>query len=69
MCDLLVAHPYFNFSQNVAQALVPFLNNSNKEVRAVVKESITTIFREDKKEEITLKVYLKLRHNFHHKYW
>lgn len=56
MCELLVAHPYFNFSQNIARAIVPFLNNYNKTVREIVKTSIKTVMKEDKKEEITLKV-------------
>lgn len=72
MCDLLVAHPYFNFSGNIVQAIVPFLNNRNKEVRDIVKTSVKTIFKEDKKEETTLKLlrninsYLKNHsHNVH----
>lgn len=62
MCDLLVAHPYFNYSQNIAQVIVPFLNNSNKLVRELVKNAVKQIFKEDKREEVSLKVkyYLSL---------
>lgn len=56
MCDLLVAHPYFNFSENIAQAVVPFLNHHYKPVREAVKTTCQTVFTEDKKGEITLKV-------------
>lgn len=56
MCELLVAHPYFNFSQNIAQAIVPFLNNHIKIVRGIVKTAVKTVMKEDKKEEMTLKV-------------
>nr|XP_023027455.1 nucleolar complex protein 3 homolog [Leptinotarsa decemlineata] len=56
MCDLLVTHPYFNFSQNIAQAIVPFMNNGNRNVRDIVKTAVKTVFKEDKKEEITLKI-------------
>lgn len=56
MCDLLVTHPYFNYSQNIAQVLVPFLNNRNPIVRKSVKTACETVFKEDKKGEITLKV-------------
>lgn len=56
MCDLLVSHPYFNYSQNIAQVLVPFLNNSRNNVRELVKNAIKTVFKEDKKEEVTLRV-------------
>ncbi|CAG9821319.1 unnamed protein product [Phaedon cochleariae] len=62
MCDLLVSHPYFNYSQNIAQALVPFLNNPNKAVRDTVKTSFKTIFKEDKKEEITLRILRIINH-------
>lgn len=63
MCELLVSHPYFNYSQNIAQVLVPFLNNSRKSVRDTVKNAIKTVFKEDKKEEISLKV-LRLVNNY-----
>lgn len=56
LSDLLVTHPYFNYAQNIAQAIVPFLNHPNKDVRDVVKAACDTIFKEDKKQEITLKV-------------
>ncbi|KAJ8923990.1 hypothetical protein NQ315_006766 [Exocentrus adspersus] len=56
MCDLLVAHPYFNFAQNIAQAIVPFLNSHNKTVRETVNASVKAVIKEDKKEEITLKI-------------
>lgn len=51
-----MAHPYFNYSQNIAQVLVPFLNNSRKNVREMVKKFVCLVFKEDKKEEVTLKV-------------
>ncbi|XP_017782223.1 PREDICTED: nucleolar complex protein 3 homolog [Nicrophorus vespilloides] len=56
MCDLLVSHPYFNFAQNIVQTIVPFLNNPNKNVRQLVAAACKTVFKEDKREEITLKV-------------
>ncbi|XP_057663387.1 nucleolar complex protein 3 homolog [Diorhabda carinulata] len=63
MCELLITHPYFNYSPNIAQAIVPFLNNHDKNVRDIVKTSIKTIFKEDKKEELTLKI-LRLINNY-----
>lgn len=56
MCDLLVAHPYFNFAPNIAQAVIPFLNHSESQIREIVSLACKSIFKEDKKEEITLKV-------------
>ncbi|XP_050510797.1 nucleolar complex protein 3 homolog isoform X3 [Diabrotica virgifera virgifera] len=63
MCELLITHPYFNFSQNIAQAVVPFLNNRDKSVRELVKTSVKTVFKEDKKDEITLKI-LRIINNY-----
>lgn len=57
MCELLLAHPYFNFAQNIAQAIVPLMNNRNKRVREIIKNCVENVFKEDKKGEITLKVY------------
>ncbi|CAG9853869.1 unnamed protein product [Phyllotreta striolata] len=62
LCDLLVTHPYFNFSQNIAQAVVPFMNNRSKDIREIVKNAVKTIFKEDKKEEITLKILRVINH-------
>lgn len=62
MCELLVSHSYFNYSQNIAQAVVPFLNHRNESVRANVKTTCETIFREDKKGEITLRILRILNH-------
>ncbi|KAI4467923.1 nucleolar complex protein 3 [Holotrichia oblita] len=55
MCDLLVTHPYFNFSVNIVQAVIPLLNHKKASVRQTISLACKTVFREDKKEEITLK--------------
>lgn len=56
MCDLLVTHPYFNYADNIAQVVVPFLNNQRPTVREIVKNCCKTVFKEDKREQITLKI-------------
>lgn len=56
MCELLVTHPYFNFSENITHVIVPFLNHKDPILRELVKKSVETVFKEDKKEEITVKV-------------
>ncbi|KAL1493764.1 hypothetical protein ABEB36_009457 [Hypothenemus hampei] len=63
LCSLLVSHPNFNYSQNIAQVIVPFLNHSRRDLRQGVKQSVITIFKEDKKQEITLKI-LRLVNNY-----
>lgn len=54
LCELLVTHPYFNFSTNTAQVLIPYMNNPKPEVRSRVATCIIQIFKEDKKGELTL---------------
>ncbi|XP_039291452.1 nucleolar complex protein 3 homolog [Nilaparvata lugens] len=60
MCDLLVLHPYFNYSQNIAQLLVLYLNNPKPEVRSIVSKCLSQIFREDKKGELSLFIVRKI---------
>ncbi|KAJ3648361.1 hypothetical protein Zmor_020171 [Zophobas morio] len=63
LADLLVTHPYFNYAQNIAQAVVPFLNNPRSNVREIAKNAIKVVFKEDKKEEITLQI-LRIINNY-----
>ncbi|VEN58187.1 unnamed protein product [Callosobruchus maculatus] len=71
MSDLLVEHPYFNFSENIARVVVPFLNSYEKSIRENVKNKIKQLFKEDKKGDITLIIlriinnYLKTHPNVH----
>lgn len=58
MAELLVTHPYFNFSTNLAHFLVTFLDNNTSAVRDISKDAIKRIFKEDKRGEISLEVCL-----------
>ena len=40
MCDLLVAHPQFNFAPNMVNLLVPYLNSRNDGDRATAKSAV-----------------------------
>lgn len=62
MCDLLVTHPYFNFSVNIANFLVPLLDNKRPSVRNAVVKCITQIFKEDKRGEISLTIVRRINH-------
>lgn len=62
MSELLVAHPNFNFSENITQVIVPFLNHKDETLRKIVKSAVENVFKEDKKEEITLKILRVLNH-------
>lgn len=54
LSELLTTHPYFNFSQNIAQLLVYLLNSNNTIIRTNVHTTFKQIFTEDKKFELTL---------------
>lgn len=56
LCDLLQAHPYFNYSENIAQAVIPFLNHTSITTREKVKIMCKNVFSEDQKGDITLKI-------------
>lgn len=54
LCELLIAHPYFNFSQNIAQLLVYLLNCNNILIRTKILNCFRQVFAEDKKFDLTL---------------
>ncbi|XP_078053212.1 nucleolar complex protein 3 [Augochlora pura] len=60
MCDILAAHPYFNYSINIANFLIPFLDNKFESVRQEVAKCISQIFNEDKRAELSLTIVRKL---------
>ncbi|XP_039492672.1 nucleolar complex protein 3 homolog [Drosophila santomea] len=62
MCDLLVAHPYFNYVQNIAQLLVYMLNCNYPEMRTAVNQCFRTVFSNDKRLEMTLFIVRRINH-------
>lgn len=54
LCELLVAHPYFNFAQNIAQLLVYLSNCNILFIRTKVMECFQQLFREDSKFDLSL---------------
>lgn len=56
MCELLTNHPYFNFSVNIASYIVPFLDNKCNGVREKVAQCISQIFKEDKRNQLSLTI-------------
>lgn len=60
MCSLLTTHPYFNFSTNIANFLIPLLDNKRPSVREKVAACISQIFKEDKRAELSLTIVRKL---------
>ena len=62
MCQLLVAHPHFNFAKNILHAVVPILSSSNLEARSLVKTSVEELFRGDMRGEISLEAVRLINH-------
>ena len=60
MCDLLTIHPYFNYSINIANFLIPLLDNKHELIRQEVLKCISQVFKEDKRAELSLKIVRKL---------
>lgn len=56
LCDLLTAHPYFNFGQNIAQLLVYLLNSNFPTTRTKILKCFQDIFQIDKKFDLSLYV-------------
>lgn len=56
MCELLAAHPYFNFSVNIVNYILLFLENKYSNVREKVAQCISQIFKEDKRGQLSLTV-------------
>lgn len=56
MCDLLVAHPYFNYSINIVQILAALLNSVSSSVRMCVYDCFVTIFKTDNRFDISLHI-------------
>lgn len=56
LCDLLSAHPYFNFGQNIAQLLVYLINSNFATTRSKILKCFQEIFQIDKKFDLTLYV-------------
>ena len=53
MTELLISHPEFNFTENIIQFSVPYLNNANLELRSIVKNGLDRLFKNDKKGQVS----------------
>lgn len=56
ICELLTVHPYFNFSVNITNYILPLLDNKRSSVRERVAQCISQIFKEDKRGQLSLTV-------------
>ena len=63
MMNLLVAHPEFNFTENVIQFTVPYLNCPFENLRQIAKQGLDQVFKNDKRGQVS---YLVVRSINHH---
>lgn len=56
MCDLLVSHPYFNYSINTGQILATLLNCGILSIRMSVYNCFETIFKTDHRFDLSLHI-------------
>ena len=67
LCDLLVAHPQFNYAPNIIKLVVPYLDCPSEDARFAVRAAFERLFAGDKRGEISLvavrhiKSYVKSR--------
>lgn len=62
MCDILIAHPYFNYVKNIAQLLVYMLNCNYPRMREAVNKCFRFVFANDKKLDMTLFIIRRINH-------
>ncbi|XP_053684737.1 nucleolar complex protein 3 homolog [Sabethes cyaneus] len=56
ICDLLIAHPYFNYSLNKAQMLVVMLNNNREAIRKAVHVCFVATFKTDNRYDMSIHI-------------
>uniref|UniRef100_A0A1A9WL83 Nucleolar complex protein 3 homolog n=1 Tax=Glossina brevipalpis TaxID=37001 RepID=A0A1A9WL83_9MUSC len=62
LCEILTAHPYFNYVKNVAQLLVYMLNCNYPRMREAVNQCFRYVFTNDKKLEMSLFIVRRINH-------
>lgn len=54
LCELILAHPYFNFGQNIAQLLVYLLNANFPAIRTAILKCFQDLFKQDSRFDLSL---------------
>ncbi|XP_059618244.1 nucleolar complex protein 3 homolog [Phlebotomus argentipes] len=62
MCELVLAHPNFNFSTNIGQTLVYLSNSRFPKIRERVNGCFRTIFKTDKRLDLTIHIIRRINH-------
>ncbi|CAH1399034.1 unnamed protein product [Nezara viridula] len=62
LCELVMEHPYFNYSTNIIRVIIPYLDNKLSSVREQVSKAVRHVFINDKRGEITLEIVRRINH-------
>jgi len=62
MCQLLVAHPHFNFATNILHAVCPILTSAHAAARTTVKNAVEEVFKGDMRGEISMEATKLINH-------
>lgn len=62
LCEMLLSQPYFNFSTNIGQLLVSFINYGNEVVRKKINETFVKLFKTDKRLDLTRHIVSHINH-------
>ncbi|KAF5394137.1 Nucleolar complex-associated protein [Paragonimus heterotremus] len=55
-CQLLEAHPRFNFSEELVQSVLPYLNSTSEKLSSIVFNTFKTVFANDREGEASLSI-------------
>lgn len=62
LCELLVNQPYFNYSPNIVQLIIPYLDNPSPNVRKMVADYVMQVLKSDKRGEISLDIVRRVNY-------
>lgn len=62
LCEALLSQPYFNFSTNIGQLLVTYLNGPNEIVRKKIHETFVKMFKTDKRLDLSRHIVRNINH-------
>lgn len=62
LCELLVNQPYFNYSPNIVQLIIPYLDNPSPNVRKMVADYVMEVLKGDKRGEISLDIVRRVNY-------
>jgi nucleolar complex protein 3 len=59
-CQLLLHAPHFNFTKDIVHAVTGFLSVDQKEISSIVYDCISSLFKKDKLNDVSIEIVQKL---------